>query len=283
MSTFAQELAAAKAAPNMTPSEATPAAAEAASALPAGNSPIDPAAVVDMNAGLNPAPAVEAAPDPVAAPAAPAAVETPKTTKIRIGTQEFNSHEEAIQYAQELELAVLQQDAFNAGKQAAAPVATETTPKRTIEDDIQEQLFENPKEALLKYKEHIMKNIKEEIKADAVREAQINSLWQEFYSENADLANSPKVVQMIVNESWSEIKDLPLAKSKRIIADRARKELSSYRQAAMPAEELPSKPAVVAGASGSPSAPATSSDKPKTALDFISQVNKHRKREKSGV
>ena len=71
--------------------------------------------------------------------------------------------------------------------------------------------------------------------------------------------------------------NLPLDKSTEKIAELTKGRIKRLREATMPKKELSSSPAHVAGNSAGPAANATGSTQ-KTNLDFISQVNKHRKR-----
>lgn len=268
MSTFAQEIAAANA--GATEAPAQQAQTEASQAPPA-----DP-----MNNGL-PIPQYLGGEiteqQTVSENAAEVATPAPNpAAKIRIGSQEFTSYDDAMKYAQDLELTVLQTDAYNQGKEAATPKASEP-PVPTIEDTIQDELFTNPKEALQKYKQHILETVKADIQKEAKRDADVKAVWNDFYSQNADLANHAEVVQYVVQKNWNEIANIPLPKAAAIVAERSRQMLSGYKQAALPSKEMPTKPAVVAGVSGSPSSgPAA---KPQTALDFVTQLNKLRKRE----
>ena len=79
---------------------------------------------------------------PVAAEATPAeeVVSAPPQagSKIRIGTQEFNSVEEAIQYAQDLEMTSVQQEAYLRGQNDAKPKEAVKLPP-SIEEEIENQ------------------------------------------------------------------------------------------------------------------------------------------------
>lgn len=197
-------------------------------------------------------------------------------TKIKIGAQEFDDVEKAIAYAQELELAVLQQDAFNAGKEAAKKPVEAAKPERTIEDELADQLFEDPKKVLQEYKKHIAEEIKTQIKQEETQAQQIKQTWDSFYETNADLSKHSEVVKYIMEKNWNEIGYLPLDKGLSKLAEKTRAFLGSYREQALPNKELPSK-AAVTPMGGNP-ATTTPEEAPKTALDFITQLNKLRKK-----
>ena len=256
-SSFAQEVKMA----NQTPSKGPDVTPEAA----------PPAAVADdvMNQGMPKAPEPEApAPTPAPEPAQPA--------KIRIGSNEFNSMDEAIKYAQDLELAVLQQDAYQAGQKASEP-KVEVPKVDPIKKRIAEKLFENPEEALEEYEKIITERVVSGIEQKAEQKANLERTWTNFYSNNQDLAGQQQIVDYILQKNFAEVKHLEANKALSIIAEKARAFISSTRQQALPSQDLPSNPVVTTGSStgATPQAPLPKQN----ALDFVSQLNKMRKRE----
>lgn len=292
---FAEEVASSRRAPSMPPPAApeaapTPAAqVENKSELPAAPATKVEFSVEDMDFNTT-APALPAGTAPVVPEAKVAVPEAPaeKTPVIRIGGMEFKSIEEAVKYADELAIAKQQEEAYLQGFQKAkADSEPPKAPEKTIDEIIEEKLFENPKTAIAE----IRKVIKEEIFSDynkmmadqqakAQQEAASEKLWGDFYKSNAELSDPDTrdyIQNHLLNKHWDRLKDLPLDKSLPELADLARKALRIKREDALPSRELPSSPAIVPGASGNATSMATVATSQKE-LDFVSQVNTLRRR-----
>jgi hypothetical protein len=274
---LAQAAAASAAAPTETPQEA--AAAPAAEmtglkdgqvielGLPVGSSPVDPSAVANV--------------EPVKAVA-----KVDDSPKIRIAGKEFANMQEAIKYAEELELAKREDDAFKEGFKTAkgSEKKADEPPPKTYVEEAEELLFENPKKALEILKEGVRKEIFDtydkmtaDQQAAQTKQQQLNQIWEHFYTENADLAEAKEYVDYVLQRNWETLGGKPISESLPILAEQARKGLKITKQSASPAKELPSKPAVTAGASSS-STGAQVQATPKKDMDFVSQLNTLRKR-----
>lgn len=267
---FAQELVAARAATTGDAPKA-PSASELLSPTPLDGSADKPAGEAAV-APTEPGPVDRVLEQPAIVPKA----------KVRIGSHEFASVEEAIAYAQDLELSTVQQDAYKQGLEAAK-AKEPVTPEISIEEEIENELFENPKAALKKYKDHILKIGLEAINAerqkqDAERKQQevANQTWQTFYEQNADLAEAKRFVQIAWREHQAELAPMSVEKGFKVLAEKTRALLAEARENSRVSKELPSGPAITTSGTGGPTTPPP--EKPKTMLDFISQVNKHRKR-----
>ena len=102
--------------------------------------------------------------------------------------------------------------------------------------------------------------------------------WSSFYESNSDLSSqsAQEVVQGILQRDWKELGPMSSEKALPILAERSRAFIRSLKETQLPTTALPSK-GVVTTKSGNP-ATATTPQKKSSPLDFISQVNKHRKR-----
>lgn len=271
-STFASELAAAK----TERSEASAPAPTEAAVIPGTEDFALPEAQAEA-----PAEQAAASTEPTLANTNPDQTVQPKAkTKIKIGSQEFDDVEKAIEYAQELELAVLQTEAFNAGKTAATQAATPEKPLKTIEDEIADKLFDDPKAALLEYKEALKKEIRSDITKEANKAANIKQTWNDFYAENADLAGQEEIVSYIMQKNWNEVGHIDLKLGLAKVAEKTRAFLGSTKQQQLPTRELPTKPAVTP--MGGSTATTTPAEKPGRALDFVAQLNTMRKKPDEG-
>jgi hypothetical protein len=213
-----------------------------------------------------------AAPTPEAPAPAPAQA---KPAPIRIGTEVFETPEEAIKYATELQLELAKKDAYELGK-SANQTPKDEAPTRDEFDDLEDKIFENPKETIKKIIEMAEERAEKRITTKQAKQAEIETTWRNFYSSNQDLADNKDVVDFIMQKNWNEVGTIPVDKALKIIAEKTRSFLSSRKVSTLPTTELPSAPAVTTA----PGVPTTQTvnKKEEIAVDFIAQLNKHRKR-----
>lgn len=207
-----------------------------------------------------------------------------KEGKIRIGNEVFDSAEDALAYATELQLAITERDAFEKGKQSVSKIETPVVePDWT--DEIEKELFENPKEAIKKIHQKATEDAKKIIEAREVekeqavkQETQRKQTWQSFYESNSDLSTpaAQEVVNGIMQRDWKELGPMSAEKALPLLAQRSRAFIQSLKETQLPQTTLQSK-TVVTTKSGAP-ATTTTPQKKSSPLDFISQVNKHRRR-----
>lgn len=207
-----------------------------------------------------------------------------KEGKIRIGTEVFDSTEEAMAYAAELQSAIIEKDAFEKGKQSASQTEA-PPPEPDWTEEVEKEIFENPKEAIKKIHQKALDDAqkllekRDKQKEDADRAAkQQAQTWNSFYEANADLSTpaAQEVVKGIMQRDWQELGPMQADKALPILAQRSRAFIQSLKETQLPTTTLQSK-TVVTTKSGNP-ATATTPQKKSSSLDFISQINKHRKR-----
>lgn len=251
------------------PTAAAAAAQHELDMLPTGTQPLDGSVVV-----LEPTKKVEATP----------AEEAP-LPKVKIAGKEFNSLDEAMAYAEQLEIANREDKAFKEGFQKAKGAdAAPAEPVKTLDDEVEEILFESPKEAIKKLREGIQKEMWEAYTkmttaehAQVQQKATYDATWNDFYQSNSDLSESREYVEFVTQKNLARLKDTPTAKALEEIAEIARKGLRLTKEAALPKQELQSKPAIMGAGGGS----ATTSQTQVTSaepIDFIAQLAKLRKR-----
>ena len=202
------------------------------------------------------------------------ASEEPKESKIKIGDQEFDSPEKAIEYAQDLERAKLADDAYKKGFTDAQPAEKSDEP--SFEQKVSEMFFENPEEAIKLIREKTKEEAKQDITVEQQRKAQEKQTWDNFYKENSDLANHRDLVEYTLQKNWNEVAYVDLQKGLKALASKARETLKGWQESSKPEIELPTGRAQMVGVTGDqPPAPAAPVEK---NVDFVSQVNKLRKR-----
>lgn len=242
------------------------------------------------------APAEAAAPEEIfnqglpegAAPVVPSepakpAVETPK---IRIGTKEFTTPEEAYAYAQELEIARAQDQGFIEGVKASKPqVETPVEIMKSLEERVEEIIFERPKDAVALLIQEITANLTKQYQTDLTdRERQqagalrLKQEWQNFYEQNKDLAGQEDYVNYILTKNQAEIGPMPVDKAFPALAEKVRESLRSVRASGGKVTELPAGPAAVASGGKGSKAPVATAPEPEEIIDFLAQLKKHSRR-----
>lgn len=239
---------------------------------PAKPEMLDPTAELQQ-----PAPVV-AAPIEPAKPAEPAA---PAKMRVRIGAKEFDNTEDALVYAQELELQNAQNEGYQRAVETLKPKDAPVVAK-PIAEEISEIIFEDPKQAIIKLTELIDSTVNkkaDEIRADEARKSQLNTVWNDFYQSNPELqAHDAFVQHLLQNVHWKELAFIPSSQAMLKLAEIARRELKIVRDATLPETTLPAGRAIVAPTSQT----ATPAAAPivEEPVDFVSQVNNIRKRVK---
>lgn len=220
---------------------------------------------------------------------APELIAEPEKPKIRIGGVEFDTVESAVKYADTLALAKQQEDAYREGYSKAKDESTPKTPEKAIEEIIEEEFFKDPKVAIAKImattKQQVFDEYNKMINAQAKvqqQKATADAFWDNFYKEHTDLSDpeTRKYVQnYLVRENWNEWQTLSGDKATKVIAETARRALKIKKEDSLPSIELQSRPAIVPGGSGEATNSSVPATKPEM-LDFVSQVNKLRRRAK---
>lgn len=183
-------------------------------------------------------------------PAAPA-------KKYTLNGREFDSAELALAYAEGVSAQPVQV------AQAAAPAAPAASAKVNPAD----LLFSDPGAAIAAIEENAVQRIRNET-------AQRNNhqkVWDDFYAANTDLKGFEDEVETQRAKHFKTFEKMNLEDAKKFLATEVRARLAKIRGNANPGEQLPSKPATVAGASGT-TASATPTNAAPKVLNFIDEV-----------
>lgn len=266
--------------------------AEATPELPSGNSGVE--GTESFNEGLAPkgTEVVAAAVEPVVV-ATKVDDSAPTKAKIRIGTREFATSEDALVYAQELEIARAQDQGFIEGVKASQKNEPEV-PQKSEEEELEELFFQDPKAAFAKLRASVKKELEtgldtkvEQQQVAAAQAEARETVWEKFYQDNTDLADYQELISgekhlggPLLQKWWSEVSTKPLDEAMSLIADKARTALKIQKNKSATTEVLANKSATTVTPAGSTSGKVTGSaennnDEP---IDFISQVRKHGKR-----
>jgi hypothetical protein len=215
-------------------------------------------------------------PAPTETPAAdaPPAAPAPEAPLYRGFLGDLKNVDDLKNYAKNLEEIVVQARAMQSAppNNPITPQAPPTPAGPSMEDQIQEVWFSDPKKAASLLRQQVKSEYEVERSAERNRER----FWQDFYEKNPDLKRVERIVQSVVKEKLPEIQKLPsdrevsefLSKETRDIIGLVGKAFSKTET------RLPSEPAVSFGASGeTPPAPAAPLARP---LSFIEQIRKAR-------
>lgn len=236
-----------------------------------GNVPtIDPDSINQLNLGLEQATVEET-------PSEPVVEKSEKAAEVfRIGTQEFSSLDEAMKYAQKLELEKAERNAYELGKQEAEIKDEPVVPKVSFEEEIQDLLFDNPAEALRRYKEHITQEIKSSIATESKVERERAAAWNEFYETNPDLLENSQLVEYVLEKNWNTLGGLEAKQGLKELAVMTKALLQQAAKSQLPKDVLEDRPAAVTQTSGEKApTPVVMED----LVDFATQIRRLNKRQ----
>ncbi len=221
---------------------------------------------------------------------APAAIVIPppkeevKKVKVKIGGKEFDTIEEAQDYADQTLAEAEKKEAYIKGKEDALKPQEPTKKEIKRAQLIADKMFEDPTAAV----EEILAFAKELAAQDATdREAtktaaQIKAEAQtkavdDFYKANADLVEWQDEVNMVVDRNTAYLKTVAPDKLASEAARLAREYVASVKEKALPRTTLNSKPAITS-AGGTKSASTTTKPATENKVSFAQQVRSTNKR-----
>lgn len=205
-------------------------------------------------------------------PEAPEPDKAAKKTIFQGLNKSFEDPEELSSYARELEKKQIELEA----KIAARDELTKATAK--VEEPVEEinyaeMLFSDPEKAI--------RGIYEKARAEARSEVdglnkklESKAFWATFYEANPDLSGNEDIVDMIMEKNRPEWKDMQTGKAKILLADEARRRINLIKKTSGDVEELSSRKAVTAGATGASVSRTKVAEAP--VLSFVDQMNKQR-------
>lgn len=204
-------------------------------------------------------------------------VETEETeqtpSKIKIQGKEFNSVEDALEYAR----------ALVAKEQAREELKTEQSdekedkrePLQKFFDEVSDEFWTDPSAALAKIYKLSVETAKTQIVQEQSQKQEETSVWNNFYESNPELSEFQDVVKYVMQKDWMELKDMKTEEGMKEIAVRTRKLLKLKKQAERTETELPrTSTQTLSSSSGSTQAPPAE----KKLADFVSQLKKWNKR-----
>lgn len=207
-------------------------------------------------------------PAPVADPPPAAAGEKPVYTGL-IG--DIKDVQSLTEYTQSLEKKLTEKTlaeqtrAGMPGNQPMTPPAPATS--KSIEDEIEEEIFSNPKGAIQKLTSHILGTIGQENQKVSLK----NQFWNDFWNENPDLKGLEKIVQSVEREYATELAPLTFSEARKKLAAETRKTIDLVKSKTGVREtEIPGGSATITGSStssvsgGGPTAP--------KVLSFVDQI-----------
>lgn len=214
--------------------------------------------------------------------------ETNAPRKFRIGDQEFDTQEQALEYATS-KVATLENDrladaAYRQGVQDA--LSQGVNPGESVTQEAPqapavnvEEFYTDPQGFLSKFAKHIEeKTLNQVDKRDSLK-SENDRIWREFSERHPVLAEYRKEVEAFVNEHDTEVRATMAARGKHAaydyVATKLKSRFESYARALNPKRELPnSKNTVVPSR---PSVRVTQNANEKKPLSFSEQLKSIRK------
>jgi hypothetical protein len=239
---------------------------EEADTLPEGASPIEASAKTpEVEASASEALEEEAAPEG----------DKKKTGSFKIGSEIFDTQEEAFAYAERLEREKAEADAYNQGIRdtlSASSASGANAAAVEPEDNFEERFYADPKGTLKEIEEKAVAKALQTIEATNARER----MWNEFLGEFPDVRR--KDAERVLAENWDSIgKMTDYAKAKKALANAVRSEYAEIIERAKPRSEMPDKRQTSA-ASGGTKPGVTQQKKNDAPIDFVAQMKKLKER-----
>lgn len=211
---------------------------------------------------------------PIAGAEAPAAVTPPEgTTEKPLYTGligDIKDTNQAVDYIKVLEekLTAATLAAQNRSQLSGnQPVTPPTAPTRDIRDEIEEELFTNPKQALAKFEQHILAGVQQINSNENLRK----KFWDDFYLENPDLKGQERIVQLTERDKSDELKPLSFSEARKKLAAETRRNIDLVKSKTGVREtEIPSRSATITGSSNSPASAGGTGATAQT--NFIDQI-----------
>lgn len=237
--------------------------------LPVGAATVEEGSA-EQEAGAEAAPAQDNASDP--------GESRPKQQQkelIKIGEREFETQEEAIKYAEQLESERLVAEAYNQGIRDhinATQAPAQVPPQE--EDKFEEEFYSNPKETLKKIEDRATQRALSLVQAESRREG----LWNKFFSKYPDLEGH----RWLCETTLERRKDIILnikdeERAMKVLATETRKIFQDYNERTKPATELKKQggQAVSAGSGTAPGVtPAKKESRPLTLSEQLRSLKK---------
>lgn len=187
----------------------------------------------------------------VTPPAAPQN-QDPATAPLHKGLiGEITDPKELANYTKSLESKLVELTLASQAKGSITEPAQSTPPapaKKSIEEEIEDEIFTNPKGAIKKLNDHILNKVNEiQGKTD-----QVKQFWNDFYEENPDLKGLDSVVKVVEAYKSAELRPLSITAARKKLSEEVRKHVKSIEaRKGVTTEEMPQGGATILGSGGS--------------------------------
>lgn len=204
---------------------------------------------------------------------------------IRIGSKTFKTQKEAWDYAQELELKSVADDAFRQGIEVAEARAPGNTPPPATTpapaEDFDAEFYTDPKAYLAKERAKMKAEIDSAIDAREQKKALAESTerkWNEFFAAHADLGaneTTRNLAKATFDREFETIKKLDTEKALKIVAEKARAQLEKVRLDLLPKKVLEKARTTASPGNGVRVTPPKTEEK---TLSFVNQLRQNKGR-----
>jgi len=199
--------------------------------------------------------------------------------KVRIGSREFATAEEAWTYAQELEQEKIAADAFRQGVETAAQAQQSNLPPAPQEPEQIDPLFYTDPAAWSRKREaELAAQIEARINQNLTIKERNAQTWTKFYSDYPDLAKAQPLVQLALNQDWNTLQHIETGKALKLLADKVRAMKREMLADELPGQTLPQVRQTASAGRGVGVTPAAPKEQ---ALNFIQQMRTMTKKKAS--
>lgn len=184
---------------------------------------------------------------------------------IYVGSKQFASEDELVKYTEQLHNKIIEKELSE--KQRLPETAAAPKPS--------ELLYQDPDA----FFELAVQEAESRVERKLTKKEQETAIMKKFWEENKDLRDHEDLVNAQIAWKQGQYKDLPASQALSKIALEVRNTVSKIRGSTSGGKELPSGPAVVAGASnGNNSQTTVTATKPR---NFVDQIRQRQSRGKS--
>lgn len=177
---------------------------------------------------------------------------------IYVGSKQFANEEELVKYTEQLHNKIIEKEIA----EKPQPAETVAAPKPS------ELLYQDPDA----FFELAVQEAEARVERKLTKKEQESALMRKFWEENKDLKDHEELVSAQIAFRKPQYKDLPASQALSKIALEVRNTVSKIRGSTSGGKELPSGPAVVAGASsGNISTTSVTASKPRSFVEQIRQ------------
>lgn len=159
-------------------------------------------------------------------------------------------------------------------KRQIPPAQPATEDEEEDDSDLEELIFQDPKQALRIHGERIASRVKKELQREYQQDQGTQKFWNDFFEQYPDLKDDRDLVEATLSGNLSRLADMPVQDAIKELGRLTRQRISRYQN--RNAKKRPKAQAEGAG-QPAPKRQAPAQDRPKTLSDIIKQRRQGRR------